>query len=79
MIAARPAASASVIRPLECSEPMTFVSLSGVRSATSAEPSAARSTSRPAVACAGTGSSSERASTVTSMRGSVWHAWLTGA
>jgi hypothetical protein len=49
MMAARPATSASVIRPLECSEPMTLVSAGWVSSATSAAPPAARSTSTPAV------------------------------
>ena len=78
-MAARPAASASVISPLECSESMTLVSPGGVSSDTSAVPSAARSTSRPAVRCAGIGSSSERASAVTSMSRRVWQAWLTGA
>jgi hypothetical protein len=79
MMAARPAASASVIRPLECSEPMTLVSVSGVSSETSAAPSAARSTRRPAVRCAGTASSRERASAVTSMSRRVRQARMTGA
>ena len=39
-MAARPAASASVIRPLECSEPMTLVSVGWVTSVTWAAPSA---------------------------------------
>ena len=79
MMAARPAASASVIRPLECSEPMTLVSVGWTASVTWAAPSAARRTSRPAAACAGTGSISVRASVVTSMDRRVWQARLTGA
>ena len=79
MMAASPAASASAISPLECSDSMTLVSPGGVSSATSAAPSAARSTSRPAVRCAGIGSSRARASAVTSMGRRVCQARLTGA
>jgi hypothetical protein len=63
----------SATRPLECSEPMTFTRPSEVTRATSAAPSTARPTVIPAVRCAGTGSSSERASTVTSMPGQADH------
>jgi len=64
MMAARPAASIRVIRPLECSEPITFASAGGASIATTPTPSFAETTERPVVACAGIGVSRSRATSV---------------
>jgi hypothetical protein len=69
MIAANPAASTRVIRPLECGEPMTLVMAGGVTNTTSEVPSMARRTWMSALRWAGIGSSSERASAVRSIEG----------